>query len=168
MSNEWRVNGDDLPVIDTASRTNWEQIFNIIYPRGSQFFSDWTKTSMIYECLGARTNRDNAFSRMDQAQRAVLKAHDDRVDTETEIGQQQDYDRISTFRGWSDMHDYFNNKYLVWSKNYKEIYGNDWDVDLQEMNERRASKSKNSNVISDEEKQKFLDKIKSVPVSQLR
>jgi hypothetical protein len=166
---EWRIEADDLATIQDAKETNWEQTFNILYPKGSEFFFGWVQRGIMYECLSARISRDNAFTRSDQATVALNIDKEKRVDQEeTEIGKQRYYNKEATFRGWSDMYDYFDGKYKVWSTNYKLIYGTDWDKDLEIVNNQSSSKSKNSNVLSDEEKKKWIAKLKNAPISQFK
>ena len=121
---EWRIQTNDLQSINDASKQDMYQVFDTMYPvQDSTFMQGWCKDSIMYECLGARTGMNNASSRADQAKRALTKANDDRVDTVTEIGQQQDYDRVATFRGWSDLADYWTNRLDAWSNRFEMIYG---------------------------------------------
>lgn len=128
---EWRIQTNDLQSINDASKQDMYQVFDTMYPvQDSTFMQGWCKDSIMYECLGARTGMNNASSRADQAKRALTKANDDRVDTVTEIGQQQDYDRVATFRGWSDLADYWTNRLDAWSNRFEMIYGESWEQAL--------------------------------------
>ena len=140
---EWRIQTNDLQSINDASKQDMYQVFDTIYPvQDSTFMQGWCKESIMYECLGARTGMNNASSRADQAKRALTKANDDRVDTVTEIGQQQDYDRVATFRGWSDLADYWTNRLDAWSNRFEMIYGESWEQALDAKNKSKATPSK--------------------------
>lgn len=139
---EWKVEGKELIDINDAAITDMNNVFNLMYPiLHSPFMQGWCKDSIMYECLGARTGMNNASSRADQAKRALTQAKDSRVDTVTEIGSQQDYDRIATFRGWSDLADYWTNRYDVWSAKFELIYGETWEKALENKNKNKASPS---------------------------
>src|SRR5210317_27117 len=84
--NEWRIESNDLQTIYDASSTDMNKVFDLLYPQGSAFMQMWVKDSIMYECLGANTNMNNASSRADNAKRALLKFKDERSDNVTEIG----------------------------------------------------------------------------------
>ena len=164
---EWRVQTNDLICINDASKVDMYQVFDMTYPiKDSEFMQGWCKDSIMYECVGARTGMNNASSRSDQAKRALTKANDDRVDTVTEIGQQQDYDRVATFRGWSDLADYWSNKLDAWSTRFEEIYGESWDVALDNKNKSKASPSTLRQPTEDENEE-YADKILNAEIKTL-
>ncbi len=168
LESDYRVmDHNDLNATSDAAAINWEQVFNILYPSGSKFFNDWVQRQMVYECLGTRTNRDIAYSRLNQAENEVLRLSDERADqSETEIGREKSYNVQATYRAWCDMHQYYRDKYQVWATKYLEIFGTDWEKDLDAINQNKASKSKNSNVLSDDAKKEYLAKLKAAPVSK--
>lgn len=164
---EWRIEPKELVIINDASKQDMNTLFDDLYPiQGSEFMQGWCKDSIMYECLGARTGMNNASSRADQAKRALKKADDDRVDTVTEIGQQQDYDRVATFRGWSDLADYWSNKLDAWSTRFEEIYGESWDVALDNKNKSKASPSTLRQPTEDENEE-YADKILNAEIKTL-
>ena len=164
---EWRIQTNDLQSINDASKQDMYQVFDTIYPvQDSTFMQGWCKDSIMYECLGARTGMNNASSRADQAKRALTKANDDRVDTVTEIGQQQDYDRVATFRGWSDLADYWTNRLDAWSNRFEMIYGESWEQALDAKNKSKATPSKLRQP-TDEEQEEYADKILNADINTL-
>jgi len=165
---EWKIKGEHLQDINDASKENMEKLFDAMYPgvENNEFMQDWCKDSIMYECLGARTGMTNASSRADQAERALTKANDDRVDTVTEIGQHQDYDRICTYRGWSDFADYWTNKYDTWTTRFKSIYGETFEEALEIKNKNKSSPSVVRKVTKEENKELAL-KIKGAELHQL-
>ncbi len=164
---EWRIQTNDLQSINDASKQDMYQVFDTMYPvQDSTFMQGWCKDSIMYECLGARTGMNNASSRADQAKRALTKANDDRVDTVTEIGQQQDYDRVATFRGWSDLADYWTNRLDAWSNRFEMIYGESWEQALDAKNKSRATPSKLRQP-TDEEQEEYADKILNADINTL-
>ena len=164
---EWRIQTNDLQSINDASKQDMYQVFDTMYPvQDSTFMQGWCKDSIMYECLGARTGMNNASSRADQAKRALTKANDDRVDTVTEIGQQQDYDRVATFRGWSDLADYWTNRLDAWSNRFEMIYGESWEQALDAKNKSKASPSKLRQP-TDEEQEEYADKILNADINTL-
>lgn len=164
---EWRIQTNDLQSINDASKQDMYQVFDTMYPvQDSTFMQGWCKDSIMYECLGARTGMNNASSRADQAKRALTKANDDRVDTVTEIGQQQDYDRVATFRGWSDLADYWTNRLDAWSNRFEMIYGESWEQALDAKNKSKATPSKLRQP-TDEEQEEYADKILNADINTL-
>lgn len=164
---EWRIQTNDLQSINDASKQDMYQVFDTMYPvQDSTFMQGWCKDSIMYECLGARTGMNNASSRADQAKRALTKANDDRVDTVTEIGQQQDYDRVATFRGWSDLADYWTNRLDAWSNRFEMIYGETWEQALDAKNKSKATPSKLRQP-TDEEQEEYADKILNADINTL-
>lgn len=164
---EWRIEPKELVTINDASKQDMNTLFDDLYPiQGSEFMQGWCKDSIMYECLGARTGMNNASSRTDQAKRALKKADDDRVDTVTEIGQQQDYDRVATFRGWSDINDYWTNRYDVWSTKFELIYGETWEQALDMKNKSKATPS-TLRQPTDEEHQEFAESILNADINTL-
>jgi len=164
---EWRIQTNDLQSINDASKQDMYQVFDTMYPvQDSTFMQGWCKDSIMYECLGARTGMNNASSRADQAKRALTKANDDRVDTVTEIGQQQDYDRVATFRGWSDLADYWTNRLDAWSNRFELIYGETWEQALDNKNKSKATPSKLRQP-TDEEHEEYADKILNADINTL-
>ena len=165
---EWKIEGKHLQDINDASKENMEKLFDAMYPgvEDNTFMQDWLKDSMMYECLGARTGMTNASSRADQAKRALTKANDDRVDTVTEIGQQQDYDRICTYRGWSDFADYWTNKHDTWTTRFQSIYGETFEkaLEIKKINKSSPSVLKQ---VSKEENDELALKIKEAELKQL-
>ena len=144
MSNykEWRINAKDLLGIKDMANEDMETAFTNMYQiYDNQFLQDWCKESIMYECLGARTNMNIAVSRADTAKKALNVAQDNRVDTHTEIGQQQEYDRDVTYVGWADYADYWTNKFDVWSTKFEETYGETWEVALEATKKGKASPS---------------------------
>ena len=165
---EWRINPQELVAINDASKQDMNTLFDDLYPiQQTEFMQGWCKDSIMYECLGARTGMNNASSRADQARRALKLADDQRVDkNETEIGQQQDYDRVATFRGWSDLADYWTNKLDAWSTRFEEIYGESWDVALDIKNKAKATPSTLRQPTEDENKE-YADKILNAEIKTL-
>ena len=164
---EWRIQTNDLQSINDASKQDMYQVFDTMYPvQDSTFMQGWCKDSIMYECLGARTGMNNASSRADQAKRALTKAKDDRVDTVTEIGQQQDYDRVATFRGWSDLADYWTNRYDTWSSKFELIYGETWEKALENKNKNKATPS-TLRQPTDEEHEEFAESILNADINTL-
>ena len=164
---EWKIQTNDLQSINDASKQDMNTLFNDLYPiQESEFMQGWCKDSIMYECLGARTGMNNASSRADQAKRALTKANDDRVDTVTEIGQQQDYDRVATFRGWSDLADYWTNRLDAWSNRFEMIYGESWEQALDAKNKSKATPSKLRQP-TDEEQEEYADKILNADINTL-
>ena len=144
MSNykEWKINAKDLLGIKDMANEDMETAFTNMYQiYDNQFLQDWCKESIMYECLGARTNMNIAVSRADTAKKALNVAQDNRVDTHTEIGQQQEYDRDVTYVGWADYADYWTNKFDVWSTKFEETYGETWEVALEATKKAKASPS---------------------------
>ena len=144
MSNykEWKINAKDLLGIKDMANEDMETAFTNMYQiYDNQFLQDWCKESIMYECLGARTNMNIAVSRADTAKKALNVAQDNRVDTHTEIGQQQEYDRDVTYVGWADYADYWTNKFDVWSTKFEETYGETWEVALEASKKQKASPS---------------------------
>jgi len=144
MSNykEWKINAKDLLGIKDMANEDMETAFTNMYQiYDNQFLQDWCKESIMYECLGARTNMNIAVSRADTAKKALNVAQDNRVDTHTEIGQQQEYDRDVTYVGWADYADYWTNKFDVWSTKFEETYGETWEVALEATKKGKASPS---------------------------
>ncbi len=170
LESDYRVmDHNDLEATSTASQINWEAQFNILYPSGSRFFNDWVQRQMMYECMGARTNRDIAFSRMNQAENELTSHKDAREDkTETEIGINKYYNKEASWRAMTDLHDYFRDKYKVWAAKYEEIYGTQWDKDAELLAASKASKSKNSTVLNDEAKKKYLTQLKKAPIDKFK
>jgi len=144
MSNykEWKINAKDLLGIKDMANEDMETAFTNMYQiYDNKFLQDWCKESIMYECLGARTNMNIAVSRADTAKKALNVAQDNRVDTHTEIGQQQEYDRDVTYVGWADYADYWTNKFDVWSTKFEETYGETWEVALEATKKAKASPS---------------------------
>ena len=170
LESDYRVmDHNDLEATSTAAQINWEAQFNILYPSGSKFFNDWVQRQMMYECMGARTNRDIAFSRMNQAENALDNSNQSREDkTETEIGINKYYNKEASWRAMTDLHDYFRDKYKVWATKYLEIYGTEWEKDLDIINNSKQSKSANSTVLSDEAKKKYLAQLKKAPIDKFK
>lgn len=164
--NEWRIESSDLQSINDASSTDMNKVFDLLYPQGSAFMSMWVKDSIMYECLGANTNMNNASSRADNAKRALLKFKDERSDNVTEIGSNREYDVVSTFRGWSDYADYWTNRYDVWSTQFETIYGETWEVALKRKNARKASPSELRQP-NQEELNEYAEKILNAEISTL-
>ena len=164
--NEWRIESNDLQTIYDASSTDMNKVFDLLYPQGSAFMQMWVKDSIMYECLGANTNMNNAKSRADNAKRALLKFRDARSDNVTEIGQNKEYDTVSTFRGWQDYADYWTNRYDVWSTNFESIYGETWEVALKQKNARKATQS-TLRQPNQEELDDYAEKILNAEISKL-
>jgi len=165
--NEWRIEPKELVAINDASKQDMNTLFDSLYPiQQTTFMQGWCKDSIMYECLGARTGMNNASSRADQAKRALTKAKDDRVDTVTEIGQQQDYDRVATFRGWSDLADYWTNRLDAWSNRFEMIYGESWEQALDAKNKSKATPSKLRQP-TDEEHEEYADSILNAEIKTL-
>jgi hypothetical protein len=164
--NEWRIESNDLQTIYDASSTDMNEVFNLLYPQGSAFMQMWVKDSIMYECLGANTNMNNSKSRADTAKRALLRFRDERSDNVTEIGQNKEYDTVSTFRGWQDYADYWTNRYDVWSTNFETIYGETWEVALKRKNTRKATNS-TLRQPNQEELNEFAEKILNADINKL-
>jgi len=166
--NEWRIEPKELIEINDAANTDMNMVFNLMYPiLHTQFMQGWCKDSIMYECLGAKRGMNIASSRADQAKRALKRADDNRVDkNETEIGQQQDYDRVATFRGWSDLNDYWTNRYDVWSTKFELIYGETWEKALETKNKNKATPS-TLRQPTDEEHEEFADSILNADINTL-
>jgi len=163
---EWRIESSDLQTIYDASSTDMNKVFDLLYPQGSEFMQMWVKDSIMYECLGARTNMNNASSRADNAKRALSKFRDERSDTVTEIGSNREYDKVSTFRGWQDYADYWSNRYDVWSTKFETIYGDTWEVALKDKNARKATQSQLRQP-NQEELNEYAEKILNADISKL-
>ena len=166
---DWKIEGKHLVDINEASKSNMEEVFDALYPgiEENTFMQDWCKDSMMYECLGASTGMNNASGRADQAKRALTKANDDRVDTVTEIGQQQDYDRVCTFRGWSDFADYWTNKHDTWTTRFQSIYGETWEKALEIKNKNKATPS-TLREANKEENDAWAENILNAPIAKLQ
>ena len=164
---EWKVETKELLFINDAAKQDMNEVFDLLYPiKGTEFMQGWCKDSIMYECLGARTGMNNASSRADQAKRALTKAKDDRVDTVTEIGQQQDYDRVATFRGWSDLADYWTNRYDTWSAKFEILYGETWEKALENKNKNKATPS-TLRQPTDEQHEEFAESILNADINTL-
>lgn len=164
---EWKVEPKELIEINDAANTDMNNVFNLMYPIiHSPFMQGWCKDSIMYECLGARTGMNNASSRADQAKRALTKAKDDRVDTVTEIGSQQEYDRVATFRGWSDLADYWTHRYDIWSAKFELIYGETWEKALENKNKNKATPS-TLRQPTNEEHEEFAESILNADINTL-
>ena len=86
MSNykEWKINAKDLLGIKDMANEDMETAFTNMYQiYDNQFLQDWCKESIMYECLGARTNMNIAVSRADTAKKALNVAQDNRVTIRT-------------------------------------------------------------------------------------
>lgn len=164
--NEWRIESKDLQTIYDASSTNMHEVFDMMYPKGSSFMNMWIKDSIMYECLGANTNMNNANSRADQARRALNSFREERSDNVTEIGSNKEYDKVSTFRGWTDYKDYWTNRYDVWSTNFEQMYGETWEEALKNKNARKATPS-TLRQPNQEELNDFADKILNADIETL-
>ena len=166
--NEWRIEPKELIAINDASKEDMNALFDALYPiKETPFMQGWCKDSIMYECLGAKRGMNNATSRADQARRALKLADDQRVDKEeTEIGQQQDYDRVATFRGWSDLNDYWTNRYDTWSSKFELIYGETWEKALENKNKNKATPS-TLRQPTNEEHEEFAESILNADINTL-
>tara|TARA_R110000796_G_scaffold221333_1_gene337404 strand:- start:492 stop:1142 length:651 start_codon:yes stop_codon:yes gene_type:complete len=163
----WKIESKDLIGINDMANEDMNQVFNNLYQvYDNQFLQEWCKDSIMYECLGARTNMNIASSRSDQAKKALNVAKDNRVDTHTEIGMNQEYDRDVTYIGWADYADYWTNKYDVWSTKFEETYGETWEVALEATKKSRSSGSE-LRVANQEEIDDYADKLRNADVRRL-
>lgn len=168
MSNykDWKINAKDLLGIKDMANEDMETAFTNMYQiYDNKFLQDWCKDSIMYECLGARTNMNIAISRSDTAKKALNVAKDNRVDTHTEIGQQQEYDRDVTYVGWADYADYWTNKFDVWSTKFEETYGETWEVALEASKKTKASPSELKQP-NQEDLNAYADKLREASVSK--